>query len=219
MYPGAGKEWFSVQHWISVQESGASAAVLTPDAPLATLGDINRGAWPSTFENRGGTIFSYVMNNYWKTNYRAAQGGHFQFHYTITSGVATNPMELGRMGWEYSTPLEADLITAQDKAFCGKLPDASTAQRSFLAIDDPNILLETWKPAEDEKGMVFRFVDLGGKVRTVTITSPVLHLAQVWQSDALERGRVSLPLQTEDQFGFTAHPHEIVTIRAIEKEP
>jgi alpha-mannosidase len=73
MYPGAGHEWFSVQHWISVQRVGLSATVMPLDVPLATLGDINRGEWPTEFGQRPGSIFSYVMNNYWHTNYRAAR--------------------------------------------------------------------------------------------------------------------------------------------------
>jgi alpha-mannosidase len=79
MYPGAGHEWFSVQHWVAAQQDGLSVAVFPLDASLFTLGDINRGSWPTGFGSRSGTIFSYVMNNYWDTNYRAAQGGNSVF--------------------------------------------------------------------------------------------------------------------------------------------
>ena len=91
MYPGAGHEWFSVQHWISAQQNGLSATVMPLDASLVTLGDINRGEWPAQFRKRNGTIFSYVMNNYWFTNYRAGQGGHFHFRYVVTSAPSTDP--------------------------------------------------------------------------------------------------------------------------------
>lgn len=74
MYPGAGRDWFSVQHWVSVQQDGLSGTVMPLDASLLTLGDINRGAWPTQFGQRPGTVFSYAMNNYWHTNYRAGQG-------------------------------------------------------------------------------------------------------------------------------------------------
>jgi hypothetical protein len=103
MYPGAGHEWFSIQHWISVQQDGLSATVMPLDAPLATFGDINRGEWPTEFGLRAGNIFSYAMNNYWHTNYRAAQGGHFRFRYVITSATHTDAAALGRMGWESDT--------------------------------------------------------------------------------------------------------------------
>jgi len=62
MYPGAGHEWFSAQHWVTVEQDGVAATVMPLDAPLITLGDINRGEWPEKFENRTGSVFSYVMN-------------------------------------------------------------------------------------------------------------------------------------------------------------
>jgi len=74
------------------------------DVPLVTLGDINRGEWPEQFGKRPGTIFSYVMNNYWDTNYRARQGGHFRFHYVVTNAPSTNAQELSHTGWEGITP-------------------------------------------------------------------------------------------------------------------
>ena len=52
MYPGAGHEWFTVQHWASVEQDGFSASVFPLDAPLITLGDINRGEWPEEFGAR-----------------------------------------------------------------------------------------------------------------------------------------------------------------------
>jgi alpha-mannosidase len=162
MYPGAGHEWFSIQHWISVQQDGLSATVMPLDAPLATFGDINRGEWPTEFGQRPGNIFSYVMNNYWHTNYRAAQGGHFRFRYVITSATRTDAAALSRMGWEESTPLEQDQIRSQDKALDLPRP-LNGNEASFLTIDDPDLLLDTWKPPEDGKGTILRFIDLGGE--------------------------------------------------------
>jgi hypothetical protein len=235
MYPGAGHEWFSVQHWISAQQDGMSATVLPLDAPLVTIGDINRGEWPEIFGKRPGTIFSYVMNNYWNTNYRAGQGGRFSFHYVVTSGTATDALSLSRLGWEEITPLETDIVTSQDKALApppsSQQPDAAdaplvktggdvskkmgAADGSFLKIADSDLLLETWKPAEDGHGSILRFLDFGGAERTVSVQIPWLRIDHVWQTDALERGQESLPIGEDDQFHFTIHPHEILTIRAV----
>jgi hypothetical protein len=235
MYPGAGHEWFSVQHWVSVEQDGLSASVLPLDAPLITLGDINRGTWPEEFGRRPGTVFSYVMNNYWDTNYRAGQGGHFSFHYVITSASSTNAQDLSRMGWEEVTPLETDIVTSQDKAVLGSEPDAHAVtvrrpelqpkascsqglddkQQSFVEIDDPNIVLETLKPAEDGNGTILRLLDLGGTERTVSAKIPCLRPERVWQTDAVERGQSPVSIEENGQFDFTVHPNEIVTLRLI----
>ncbi len=213
-YPGAGHGWFSVQHWVSVEEDGISAALMPLDAPLVTLGDINRGEWPTQFGKRPGTIFSYVMNNYWDTNYRAAQGGRFRFHYVITSAPSTNSSELSRLGWEGITPLETNVVTYQDKALNVPRP-LDAKQNSFLDVRDPDLLLETWKPAEDGNGTILRFLDLGGLVRTVTVGTPLLKLEHAWKTNAVEQGQQQLVLDGKNSFQFVIHPNEIVTVRII----
>jgi len=214
MYPGAGHEWFSVQHWVSVQQDGVSAAVMPLDASLVTLGDINRGAWPTEFGQRPGVIFSYVMNNYWHTNYRAEQGGHLRFRYVITSAAETDPAALSRMGWEEVTPFEKDEIQSQDKAL--DLPQPLNGnQGSFLTVDDPDLLLETWKPAEDGNGTILRFLDLGGAARTVTVSTPLLKIDRVTETDAVERNEKPLDPDGPHSFRFAVRPHQIVTVRVV----
>jgi alpha-mannosidase len=238
MYPGAGHEWFSVQHWIALQEGGVYASLLPLDAGLATFGDINRGQWPDQFGDRPGSVFSYIMNNYWDTNYRAGQGGHFKFHYVLTSSSSINAPELSRMGWEEITPLEADIVTTQDKALSSpeeKSHNASASssvagrmiagaglpcildpkEDSFLNVDDPNVLFETWKPAEDGKGTILRFLDMGGAQRTITVRIPLLRVEQAWQSNAVEKDGEKLSLSSDHAFSFVIHPHEIASIRII----
>ena len=222
MYPGAGHEWFSVQHWVSVQQDGVSGTVMPLDAALVTLGDINRGEWPEQFGKRPGTVFSYVMNNYWDTNYRGEQGGHFQFHYVVTSAPSIDAPSLSRMGWEEMTPLEVDTVTAQDKAMAPSPQnpqDDKTALDgklgSFVDVTDRNVLLETWKAAEDGNGTILRFLDLGGAERTVAVRLPLLALKQAMQTDAVERDQTPLTLDGDNGFKFTIHHNEIVTVRVV----
>ena len=214
MYPGAGHEWFSVQHWVSVQQDGVAGTVMPLDVPLVTLGDINRGEWPEKFGNRPGNIFSYVMDNYWDTNYRAAQGGDFQFRYVVTSSAGTDAPALSRIGWEEATALEYNVVTSQDKA--QNLPrPLNGKEESLLTVDDPNLLLEDWKPAEDGDGTILRFLDLGGADRTVEVHTPLIDLSNVFETDAVERNQNKLPLEGKNAFQFTVHPHQLITIRAV----
>ena len=212
MYPGAGHEWFSVQHWVSVQQDGVSGSVMPLDTPLVTLGDINRGAWPTEFGSRPGSIFAYAMNNYWHTNYRAAQGGDFRFRFVVTSAPSTDAAALSRSGWEEMTPLEVDEIRSQDKALDLPRP-LDGKQASFLTIDDPNLVLDTWKPAEDGDGTILRLIDLGGATRKVAVSTPLLAIHKAVETDAVERNQKALTTQGAHGFEVEVHPHEIVTIR------
>ncbi len=217
MYPGAGHEWFSVQHWVSVQSDGVSASVLPLDVPLVTLGDIDRGQWLETSGERRATIFSFAMNNYWEDNYLGSQGGRFHFRYIITSAPSTSEGQLSRLGWEEMTPLEFDEITHQDKALNQPL-SLDGVQGSFIQIDDPNVLLDTMKPAEDREGTILRFLDLGGSTRSVSVHLPNFHFLRAWQTDAVERNQGQLPNKDGHEFTVTIHPHEIVTVRIATNE-
>ncbi len=209
--PGAGKEWFSVQHWVAAKEGGASVALVPLDASLVTLGDIFRGTWPTEFGQRPGTIFSYVMNNYWDTNYAAGQGGDFTFRYVLTSGDNLESASLSRLGWEEMTPPEVDQITSQDKALDSKRP-LDAAQGSFVQVDQPNVVLVTWKAAEDGDGTVLRFLEIGGQANTVGVEIPHLDVKVAWNSDALERKQAALEASAHG-FRFSVKPFQIVTVR------
>lgn len=214
MYPGAGHDWFSVQHWAAVQQDGVAAAVLPLDAPLMTFGDITRVSWPKEFGTRKGSIFSYAMNNYWHTNYRAAQGGHFRFRYILTSAPSIDPVALSRLGWEGSTPLEISEVTASDKAVAWKRPlDGKSG--SFLQLDDPALLLEAWKPAEDGRGTILRILDLGGAARTARLYLPLATLEHAWMDNALERDQSELPSGDGHSVEITVKPHAIITLRIL----
>jgi hypothetical protein len=209
--PGAGKEWFSAQHWVAAEQDNTTAALFPVDAPLVAFGDIVRGTWPVEFGQRPGTIFSYVMNNYWDTNYAAAQGGDFTFRYVLTTGNHLPPANLSRLGREEMSPLEIDLITSQDKAVNSPRP-LDSAQGSFLQVDQPDVVLVTWKSAEDGEGTILRFLEVAGKESTVEAQTPLLDVKSAWMNDALERKQGPLAVSPH-AFRFSVKPFQIVTVR------
>jgi hypothetical protein len=216
MYPGAGLDWFSVQHWATVHNSAVSAAVMPLDASLMTFGDISRLDFPEIFGERKGTIFSYAMNNFWHVNYRAEQGGHFKFRYVVTSAATTNEVELSRSGWEEMTPLEVSEVTPSDKAVEIKRPlDGKSG--SFLSADDPALFLEAWKPAEDGRGTILRFLDLGGEARKVRVVLPQTTIEHAYLTDALERDLAPMTLSDPHTFEVEVNPHAIITIRVLNR--
>ena len=209
--PGAGKEWFSVQHWVAADQGGVAAALVPVDAPLATLGDIIHGTWPKEFGRRAGTIFSAVMNNYYFTNYAAGQGGDFTFRYVLTSGGSLEPGYLSRLGREEMSPLEIDQITPQDKAINSPRP-LPAGQESFLNIDQPSVVLVTWKNAEDGDGTILRFLEVAGKPADVSVETPLLDVKTARLADALERKQGAL-VTSPHGFRFSVKPFQTVTVR------
>jgi hypothetical protein len=208
---GGNLEWFSVQHWVAIDQDNVTAAVVPVDAHLVTLGDIVRGAWPKEFGSRKGSIFSYLMSNYWETNWPAGQGGDYTFRYALTSGRNLSPGTLSHLGWEEMSPLETNEITPQDKAISLPRPLASTESR-FLQVDQPNVVLVTWKRAEDERGTILRFVEVNGERSTVKVEIPILNLQSGWICNAMEKNQQPLAVSGHS-FQFPVKPFEIVTLR------
>ncbi|HEX8499064.1 MAG TPA: polysaccharide lyase family protein [Pyrinomonadaceae bacterium] len=215
MMPGAGLEWFSAQNWVSVGGAGLEVGLVGAESFLWTFGDIVRGTWPTKFEPKGSTAFAYVMNNYWGTNYVAAQGGDFTFRYALTSAPRLDPAAMSRMGWGETTRLESTLVKSQDRAAgppAGALP---TGRMSFMQASDPGVLLSTWKLAEDGEGTVLRFIELGGGARRrVRVTSPLLGGSAVRPCNAVEDcGDPAPGGGGAGGFDFETGPRQILTFK------
>jgi alpha-mannosidase len=211
MLKGAGLEWFTTQHWVKVAGQGVEVGLVPVDAPLVTLGDINRGRWPEEFSAESATVFSYVINNYWHTNFRRVQGGDFTFRYALTSGRSLAPEGLAQFGRAAMTPLEVNEVIKNDKWDnpARPLPSEPT---SFLEVDASNVSVENWKVAEDGQGTVLRLLEVGGKPATAQLHFPHPELRQAWVTTAMEVNQREIPVQSQ-ALEVSLKPHEIITLR------
>jgi alpha-mannosidase len=216
LLPGAGLEWFNVQHWITAEESGVTATLVPVDAPMVTFGDIARGTWPKEFGQRPGTVFSYIMSNYTPEGYPAGQGGPFTFRYVLSSSNTFSPVQSGHLGWGAMTPLELDEIRPNDKALFLRR-ELSGKEGSFVSIDQPGVNLLTWKLAEDGKGYILRLLETAGQSATVDIEIPSMDIASAWKCNAVEENHERLEF-TPHKTTIVIKPFQIMTVR-IEGRP
>ena len=204
---GGSREWYLPTTWAAVYNPQVTDAVVPVDAPLTAFGDIVRGNWPAQFQPKGSAIFSWLMNNYWGTNFPAWQGGDFIFRYAITSDAHFDPTSLNRFGWNAITPLERDDVTASTGRTV--LPNQQT---SLLEISNPKINLLTWKQAEDGDGSILRLQDASGEASQFSITSKYLNIAQAWSCNLLEENQSQLRT-TSDGVSVSIKPFQVITLR------
>ena len=111
--PGACKNWFSVERWVDVSNEQYGVTWATADAPLVEIGGLtanlprsqpNPNAYLKKIEPSA-TLYSWVMNNHWHTNYRADQEGPTTFRYAIRPHGAYDAVEAARFGVESTQPL------------------------------------------------------------------------------------------------------------------
>jgi len=164
---GACHELYCVQDFVSCRAAAdrGECEVLwsSPDAPLVALSDVNRGRWLADAELARGTILSYVMNNYWHTNYKAGQGGDFRFRYEIaSSGRDFSNDECLRFSRSAATPLHC--MAAQDN------PESQTASilQKTLEVSGEGVIAAIL-PSDIDSGIVIRLRNARGSAATAYV--------------------------------------------------
>ena len=185
--PGACREWFTPQNLVHLRDAAFDIAWATPDAPLVCLTDINRGNWPTHLAIKNGHVYSYVMHNYWFTNYRAQQGGTLRFRYSITSGDGLSRESLARFDADTRSPVLAYPFVS---SFSAKVGDTSrpfpAASGSFLSLDAPNLQIVVFKAADDEDGYILRFREIAGRAGEAEIKFPTLRVSEAILCNGVE---------------------------------
>jgi hypothetical protein len=204
---GGSREWYLPTTWASVYNPQVTATVVPLDAPLVAFGDIVRGEWPADFKPKSSAIFSWLMNNYWGTNFPAWQGGDFTFRYAITSNAQFNAQSMTRFGLEALTPLEHDDFSGSQDA--SLLPDR---EGSLLEITNPGATLLTWKRAEDGDGTILRLQDTMGESLNIKIHSQYLTFERAWLCNLLEDNQSELKTESGD-LNVPIKPFQVLTLR------
>ncbi|BBO33824.1 glycosyl hydrolase-related protein [Lacipirellula parvula] len=200
--PRACLDWFSVQDFVRLQDlkTGDDVVWSSPDAPLVSFQDVNTHKKLESLPIENGRIYSYVMNNYWHTNYQAQQGGDFEFRYFISFGRKTS---LGQASLR---------ATRWSPAICNAL-------RAFVDIGSENIRMSSFKRAEDGDGYIVRIREVDGEHGDVKFSVPALAevgIASVEVVSGIESPHMHPHGQTSakgTEVSTHLHPFEVQTLR------
>jgi len=180
--PAACRNWFSVQRWLDISNDRFGVTWSPVDAPLVELGGLTANLLGSQTDYRvwiqhlapSQTIYSWVMNNHWHTNYRADQEGPTVFRFALHPHRTFVPDEAARFGISCSQPL---LVT---KAM-GQSPI-----RPRLRISSDKVLVSAFKPADDGKGWIVRLFGASGQMQKVKLSWSAPSPRRTWISDLSE---------------------------------
>jgi len=204
--PGACKNYFSVGRWVDVSNNDFGVTWTTNDAPLVEIGAITVDV-ATPFQSKAflkhvqpsQTFYSYVMNNYWETNYKADQPGEAVFNYAIRPHGPFDAAAATRFGIERSQPLVA--VPVDEKA---PLPPSEP----LLRVEPAGVLVSLLKPSDDRKARIVRLFNAGSDPAKASVT---------WSDPAPPRVSLSSPF--EEAGAAIAGPIDmpgfgIVTLRA-----
>jgi alpha-mannosidase len=103
--PGSCKNFFSVNSWVDVSAADYGITLATPDIPLAEFGQMTAEQPWRTDVASGTAVYSYVLNNYWHTNFRADQSGMIDFHYALKPHGPFDATNASNFGQDQREPL------------------------------------------------------------------------------------------------------------------
>jgi alpha-mannosidase len=161
---GACKNFFSVQSWVDISNRNYGVTWSTANAPLVEIGEITaEQPWMRTVK-KSSSIYSYVMNNYWHTNYKADQEGPVTFAYSIRPHAAFDATEAAQFGIARRQPLvvrESDSSTAlraplmelsSTKMLVSSIKPLTSSNSWLVHVYNPTATIQTaglrWKNAE-----------------------------------------------------------------------
>ncbi|MHB8969137.1 MAG: glycoside hydrolase family 38 N-terminal domain-containing protein [Pirellulaceae bacterium] len=202
--PGACKNYLTVGRWIDVSNSQLGVTWATLDAPLVEVGGIHvdvadpftSGGWIKQLEPTQ-TLFSYVMNNYWETNYKASQDGWTTFRYSLLPHGPYDQSAAARFGIERSQPL---VVTPARRD--------TPVSDSRVILAGQNVIVTSLKPSDDGRALLVRLFNPGTEPAQTSLQwrEPVpLHVTL-----SSPREEVGTPLAGP----LTLPPLGIVTLRA-----
>ena len=202
--PASCKNWFSVQRWVDISNDKFGLTWSPIDAPLVEVGGITANLVGSQTDWRAWiqhlapsqTLYSWVMNNHWHTNYRADQEGPVTFRYAIRGHMGFSADDAARFGADCSQPLLA--VPASSS------PDIKTR----VQVSSPHVLIAGLKPSDDGRATILRLFGASGKAEKVKLHWSAPEPRKLWLSDTSEKQRATIS-DTIEVPGWA-----IVTIRA-----
>ena len=161
---GTASGWNTVQNFAAARSDGYQALLSSKEIPLMQLGSLLEGRYQYIKKYDKVHIFSWVLNNYWTTNFRATQEGEIHWNYTITSTQDNSDTKALRFAM-------GDRVQPYGRVLPQGTPDANPSEKSCLAVTSDNVIITSMAPAR-RKGYVIL------QVRETAGTTPSLELVR-----------------------------------------
>jgi glycosyl hydrolase family 38 len=192
--PGCPQHMRALRHWAALSEGGSSIAWATVDAPLVQFGDIHSpySPFPGTLRLEGpepGTIYSWVLNNIWDTNFPTEQGGEMSFRYAVASGPEADAGALGtRLGESVSTPLVGTVVPSDAHH------EATAPSACLCEIERPEVRLVQATSSKGGGHLLLWLNNLASEQVTTRLDFPALVVKAATIGTVFEEDQVGLAM-------------------------
>ena len=167
-WPQGNRNWLAMQRWLDVSNATHGVTWCSLDAPLfeygnrtanIALGWGDKGNWLKKLEPSS-TIYSWVMNNHWHTNFPLTQDGPVRFRYRLFPHEGYDVVKANRFGLEQSQPL---VYATADKV---------QVVKPVIAIGNDRVYTTILKSTDKDKELIVRLRSLSDKEESVKLSFP-----------------------------------------------
>jgi alpha-mannosidase len=181
--PGSASDWNVAQNFVSVRGRDGQISVVSNEVPLWQFGDFNLGKYERFSTVRAPWLYSWVMNNYWMTNFRAFQEGAFSWTYQISSTSDTSNAFAAKYSWGERNAFPARSFAA------GKQEGLKSVLETLQVSGSKNAIVVNCRPMfeEPENSLLLHIRELDGQAAEVRVSSGVPNCAirGIWEVDSL----------------------------------
>lgn len=197
--PGTATDWNTAQTFAALRSPRGQVVLVSDEVPLMQFGGINTGRYQKGAKPASGQIYSWVLNNYWTTNFRSSQEGEMIWRYTIASGRGASNDAATRIGWGTRVPFVSRVLPASPT------PHNETLTRSAWPFAPASVLMVSARPME--QGILFHLRETEGKETTLALAPSHTRL-KLQETDAL-----GTPLRTVASVPLTPYEVKFVLVR------
>jgi hypothetical protein len=159
---GSSADWNTIQNFAAVKSGQAQIVFGSKDIPLVQFGGLNIGRYYYRLNPESNHIYSWVLNNYWVTNFKASQQGELRWSYSITSSEDPSDVFATRFGREERVPLLSRVMMPS-----GGSESSELVSRSLIDLGIPNLLLVHATPSLDGNGIILHLREVEGNPATL----------------------------------------------------
>lgn len=178
---GSSNDWNTVQNFASVGNSEARIVLVSPEAPLMQFGNINSGRFKAGAKPDSSNIFSWVLNNYWITNFNADQQGQLKWRYFITSSDNPSLEYAAKFAHGLRVPMLSRLMPPQvkkpalgEESDRAKLSKYRIADGQIFKLRPDNLLLVSMTPCEGENALILQLREIANRPAKLEIESDLI---------------------------------------------
>ncbi|HPA44916.1 MAG TPA: glycoside hydrolase family 38 C-terminal domain-containing protein [bacterium] len=162
--PRSSSDWQTVQNFMALRNQTGQVVFGSDEIPLVQFGDLNLGKWQDMVQIEKPHVFSWILNNYWFTNFRATQEGELNWSYYLTSIKETDNRSAVRFGWGSRIPFLARVFPPSKN-----IEGTPAPSLSWIAWDAPNVILVDARPARYSDGVILHLREIEGMPSTVDL--------------------------------------------------